>query len=340
MSNHDDGQGASGPVGYAKVRFPEGYAKVRVPEGGSVGGGGVQTGTGPLERQAGMARALAAGTERPVTSASSEPVTVGGARAHDPRTKRPHGLRGDPIDGWTHPGFHVPRTVLLVALGPSKQSLIELQTNHQPPTFGIDQVWGINAGVNWLSSRVSFDCLFVLDYLAGEAAKWPRYGTALREWAAHHDAVRDAIESRPDRRRIITTVAGEKWDSIAMEYPLPAVWQRAYDHAPCLPYLLNSIPMILLYAWAIGVEEVHLWGADYNHPQLGSFREPERANAEYWIGWVRGAGMRVVLPESTTLLGTADLMANWRVYGYPPGADRHPRLTSGMNRILMPGEDE
>lgn len=282
------------------------------------------------ERQEGMARALGA---EPRQDAA---VSIAGGQ-HDA------GRRGDPIPGYRHPGLESkPRCVLVTALGPSKQALLELQTNHQPPTFGVDQVWGINAGVNWLSSRVSFDALFVLDYLAGEAAKFPRYGQALKQWANHHEALafhdpHDVAAYEP--RRIITTVAGGEWDEIAIEYPLQTVWRRAYQHSPCLPYLVNSIPMVLLYAWAIGVEELHLWGADYNHPQLGTFREPERANCEYWVGWCRAAGMRVIVPECTTLLGTADLMQAWRVYGYPPGADRHPRLDASMSRILMPGEE-
>jgi hypothetical protein len=95
----------------------------------------------------------------------------------------------------------------------------------------------------------------------------------------------------------------------AHRYPLREVLdavgtENAYFH--------NSLPYILAYALFIGVEELHLWGADYSHERLKD-RESDRANAEYWIGYCRAKGMRIIVPATTTLLNST--RHGW-YYGY------------------------
>ena len=225
-----------------------------------------------------------------------------------------------PID-WQHPTGRAPKTVLITALGPSKHDLIEHQTGHEPDQalHDVDEVWGVNAGANWLSGRVAFDVLWVLDYLEGEAARLPRYVQQLEAWVERH------------QKPVITSVAGRyTW---AHEYPLAWVWAHAKQYNPAEPYLHNSIPMILAYAWALGVEKCYLFGVDYTHERLQR-REDDRANAEYWVGWCRAMGMQIIYPETTTFCNANQ---GFRVYGYPPGTERHPQFSNG--EVTMGGDN-
>lgn len=218
-----------------------------------------------------------------------------------------------PSLSWTHPGGKVPDSVLVVALGPSKFDLIEYQTAHEPDQGlqQVDEVWGINAGGNWLSGRVAYDVLWVLDYLDGECARAPAYGRQLEAWAKRH------------QRPVITSDAGGRdW---ALEYPLEWVVQKLAAYNPAVPYFHNSIPLVLAYAWAIGVRRLYLWGADYSH-ESSKRREADRPNAEYWVGWCRALGMEVWMPDTTTLCNSSQ---GFWVYGYPPGQDRAPRWKGG-----------
>lgn len=225
--------------------------------------------------------------------------------------------------GWLHPGtVPHPRSVLISALGPSRIDYVSAQTAHEPPVplMSIDEVWGINTAVNWQSGRVSYDLLWVMDHLDGEAAKHPRYGKQISDWIARHD------------RNVMTSIAGELGASVdgssrnesrVHEFPLAQVWQSLTEVAPGLhPYFHNSLPYLLAYAWWIGVQDVYLFGVDYNHPTIGNKYEAQRPNCEFWVGWLMARGVRVMLPNSSTLINADQPI--W-FYGYPQDADRAVR---------------
>lgn len=204
---------------------------------------------------------------------------------------------------WRHPTGREPKSVLIPALGPTKTDLLEMTTSHVPPDLlmGCDEVWGINAGANWLGGRVAYDLLWVMDYLDGEAKKYPRYVELLATWAERHGSP------------VMTSRAGY-WGhdrKYVHEYPLGWVVKKLGSENA---YFHNSLPYMLAYALAIGVERLVIFGADYSH-ERSKRREDDRANAEYWIGICRHAGMDVWLPDSTTLCSTN--RQPW-FYGYPP----------------------
>jgi hypothetical protein len=200
--------------------------------------------------------------------------------------------RADVTAEWRHPTGRTPRSVLVVALGPTKQGLLELTTRHEPPpdVMDVDEVWGMNGGVNHMAGRVAYDLLWIMDHLDGEEAKEPRYGELIRRWIDRHGAP------------VITSQAGT-WglNSRVHEYPLRQVMDTfGRDDAA---YFHNSVPYVLAYALWIGVERLVLWGADYSHEAL-KHREDDRANAEYWVGYCRARGMKIQVPADTTLLNT------------------------------------
>ncbi len=215
---------------------------------------------------------------------------------------------------WTHPTGKSPKTVLISCLGPTKHSLLELTTAHMPPAdlMAVDEVWGINGGANHFAGRVAWDVLWVLDHLHGEEAKEPEYGQHLRNW----------MQRFPDRP-LITTEAAGSWPAQVHEYPFVEVATAVTAlGGPESCWFRNSVPMIVAYAWWIGVEKIFLFGADYHHEAM-KMREDDKGNAEAWVHFFRMMGGKVVLPADTTLMD-----ANKPSYIY--GFQRQPKWRDGL----------
>jgi len=181
---------------------------------------------------------------------------------------------------WQHPTGILPRSVLVTALGPTKHNLLEDTTRHIPDKriMEVDEVWGINGGVNWFAGRVSYDLLWVMDHLEGERIKEPEYIQHLMRWIERHDA--PVITSRAGGLGLETRIR---------EYPL---WEVEDFYNIKRPYFHNSIPYIVAYAGFIGVKQLVIYGADYSHESLKG-REEDRPCAEYWIGRVEQMGVDV-----------------------------------------------
>lgn len=214
---------------------------------------------------------------------------------------------------WRHPTGKTPESVLIVALGPTKQDLLEVTTTHEPPALLMecDEVWGLNGGANHFAGRVAYDVLWVMDHLDGEAHREPGYMALVGAWLRRHGA--PLITSQGGRW------AAESGHAAAVhEYPLRFVLSAAGE---VNAYFHNSIPYLLAYALAIGVRRLVIWGADYSH-ERSKRREDDRANAEYWVGFCRARGMEIWLPETTTLCNTN--RGAW-FYGYRD----QPRLAGG-----------
>ena len=216
---------------------------------------------------------------------------------------------------WKHPTGKSPKSVCLVCLGPSKHSLLEITTGHEPDPalMGVDELWGINGGCNFFAGRVKYDLLWVLDFLQGEEAREPTYVGYIREYMRRFPAC-----------QLITSEADESWDDRVHEFPFDelandvtkiggrdSVWFR------------NSVPLIVAYAWWIGVETLYIFGADYHHENL-KHREDDKGNAEAWLHFARMMGMKIVSSTDTTIL---DFNKPFAVYGY----QRTPRWNPTIN---------
>lgn len=89
--------------------------------------------------------------------------------------------------------------------------------------------------------------------------------------------------------------------------------QRRDSGLQCASYFKNSIPMLLAYAGFIGVETIHLFGADYDFPGA-SVHEADKPNAEYWAGLIMGFfGCNIRVSSRTTFMSTNQGRA---AYGY------------------------
>lgn len=96
-----------------------------------------------------------------------------------------------------------------------------------------------------------------------------------------------------------------------VEYPLDRVLSATSGRR----YFTCTFAYQVALALADGFEEIGLWGVDLD---LGTPRERlvEKPCLEYWLGLAEGRGVRVTMPEGTTLLNRPYL------YGYDYHAER------------------
>ena len=213
---------------------------------------------------------------------------------------------------WKHPTGKAPKNVVLICLGEStRNDYIGGCMERDSPQWLLDadERWTLNRGT--LIYR--HDLAFALDYLDGESAFYPAYAAQL--W--NHD------------KPLITSHA-EGWPNHIHEYPFKEMWNWLIkDVKPNhQDWLINSVPLIAIYAAMIGVQSLTIFGADYT---LHNQKEDGAANLAYWAGVLERVGMTIKAPDSSQLLG-----ANQRgfVYGYHPDADPRPAAVERRARFL------
>lgn len=217
-----------------------------------------------------------------------------------------------------HPTGPVPRSIAIVACGPTSQQWHAGNFVYERQWGKPDEVWALNKGLR----TIRCDLGFVMDDMVGEGRKSPSYADDLRqvtvpiitsivdaEVAAMYPGLDlHALPVDPMMWSIgVRTLKARGWTDGAIVQEVQAARQErrwsAVENAayPHRRYLHNSIPHILAYALFIGVREIGLFGADYTFPGQEA-REDDRANAEYWVGVLRLAGVNVKVPNNTTLL--------------------------------------
>lgn len=101
----------------------------------------------------------------------------------------------------------------------------------------------------------------------------------------------------------------QKYDEIpaSKEYPKRRVIQE-FSYAHQRHYFTNHVAWMSALAIMEGVSTIGIWGCDY---QIESEYINQRACAEYWLGQLDARGVRVILPEQSTLLARPRTL-----YGY------------------------
>lgn len=226
---------------------------------------------------------------------------------------------------WRHPTGRNPKHVVIVGLGPTKADLLNGTSGHTPnkDLMAADEVWGVNAAINQFAGRIRYDMIWMMDNLHGEFRKYPQYIEYMKQYLERH------------RVPLMTSEAGEYADiENIYEYPLYWIYAMYGDDAM---YFHNSIPYMVCYALAIGVKRLELWGCDYSYEKHKT-REDDRANAEYWIGFARSKGMKVLIPVTSSLT-SAD--KGLYFYGYddqPSGKVLEALKKSGAKAELVENE--
>ena len=196
-----------------------------------------------------------------------------------------------------------PEELHIVGLGQSLESWYRYTMERNPAIDPGAEVWTVNRGL----TAVAHDLLFVMDDLVGEAELFPKYGDLLRSY----------------ERPFITSTPYAGFSGLA--YPLVSV-SCFWGGMNVAGYLHNSIPYLLALAGGIGVKRVVLWGCDYAKPD-GTMLEYGLANVEYWCGLLRGRGVTVGRPQTSTILG-GQREQDW-IYGY-----RLNRLPGSLREAL------
>lgn len=208
---------------------------------------------------------------------------------------------------WQHPTGRAPETVALVACGPTQAAWHAAHIGYHRPFTPRPEVWTLNKALR----TVKADLGFVMDDMVGEGRRADTYredldGVTIPIITSEVDDATRAMYPHADLRK----------------YPLSEVlWYAAYvlerrtsasdtispaklmmrRDAVC--YQHNSLPYIMAYALYIGVKTLMLFGVDYTHPSNPQeAREDDRANAEFWCGVLTACGVRLVVPDSTSLL--------------------------------------
>lgn len=186
---------------------------------------------------------------------------------------------------WEHPTGKSPKSVMIVALGPSKKDFVSDFGRHVPG-HKPDEIWAVNTAMRWCRH----DLAFIMDDMQEFARHFPEYGEAMRT----HD------------KPILTSTKYEQFPT-AQALPLGEIVAATQQL-----YFNNSVPYMVAYALYIGVKELIIFGADYTYPGTDA-REAGRGCMEFWLGFAAAKGMTIQIAPSSTLM---DAREGTRFYGY------------------------
>lgn len=221
---------------------------------------------------------------------------------------------------WVHPTGRIPKSVTLLALGPSRRDYILSQIRHNEGSR-TEEIWTMNTG----GRCFTHDLLWVMDDLKMQEHFDPGYG----EFLKRHD------------KPIITSQAYDEYPS-SLSFPVYEMIKDLGLDGLSL-WFNNSSAWILSYAIWIGVKEIYLFGMDYDYPGQ-PIKERGKACSAFWIGYALARGVSVVVPPSSTMLDANDpsepVYPISRFYGYlrPPITRRV--ANEGRKRSGDPGSRE
>jgi hypothetical protein len=199
-----------------------------------------------------------------------------------------------------------PRTVAIVAMGPSHADYMRECIAASGRFRVADETWAVNAmaGVIDHDRAIIMDDLEYFERAAREAEHLRGYG----EWLPRHPG--PIYTSRP-----VPRFPG------SVAFPLDDIWQDlGFD------YFNNTTAYALALAIHWRIPHIKLYGMDFT--QGTAVAESGRACLEFWLAAAtRQYGLKVTLPPSTTL---CDQNTNRPLYGYstPPGESRKQKAES------------
>jgi hypothetical protein len=170
-----------------------------------------------------------------------------------------------------------PKRLAIVALGPSAQGFMRRQMSDIGVKHPYDEVWTLNRGMQGFHH----DKLFVMDDL---------------RWIEKHRSKAYAeFLKKHDRPIITSTVYGDF--PTAVPFPL----KECIDFHEDDIFAVNTVSYMVAYALYIGVEELHIFGADFIYKNGVQVEEGGLAVA-YMLGRCKMHGCVHVLTNETTML--------------------------------------
>lgn len=192
-----------------------------------------------------------------------------------------------------------PKHVAIVAMGGSNADYTLAASSHGGRQQLYDEVWGINViGSVYVCDRVfmmdSFKCL---DSIKGTAVFSDTAHSGYKKWLKECTVPVYSSDLDPDYPCIV-------------EYPLEDVINTVGA-----AYFTNTIPYAIAFALHLGVEEISLFGCDYNYTDPAAAYEEGRSCLEFWLGYATAKGVKISVAEHSTLLETCREPMR-RLYGF------------------------
>lgn len=194
-------------------------------------------------------------------------------------------------------GFEtVPTSIVLLGLGPSHQSYVgEVLSNLGPPWA--EEVWSINGG----GACFNVDRVFSIADLRKDIQKWPHWHKYLSR----------------TKTPVYTSKAYPEFPT-SIDYPL----QELREYIQFDLCFVNTGPMALAMAMALGIKDIWCFGIDYTYPNIHLAEQGGQAFA-FLLGMCKERGIRFHLPHTTSLMGScyqlkpdAQGKMTWSPYGY------------------------
>lgn len=190
----------------------------------------------------------------------------------------------------------VPDHVVILGLGPSLETYIDIVKRMGARRAFADEVWGINA----VGDIIQCDRLFHMDDVRIQeiraAAKPESNIAAMLTWLKKHDGPIYTSRPHPDYRGLTA-------------FPLEAVINNL-GYA----YLNGTAAYAAAFAVHIGVKRISLFGCDFTYANAHD-SESGRGCLEYWLGFAKARGIEINLPATTSLLDSC-VPEDRRLYGY------------------------
>lgn len=156
-----------------------------------------------------------------------------------------------------------------------------------------DETWA----VNMMGMRIPHDLIWHMDDCRVQE----------RRAEAGNRNVKTLLEFIQDRKFITSTVYPEYENAI--EFPLDDIFAEFETM-----YFNSTVSYAIAYAIYMGFKEIRLYGADFTYPDRHK-AEMGRGCVEYWLGRAIERGIKVTLPQNTSLMDM-NIPCDWKPYGY------------------------
>ena len=186
---------------------------------------------------------------------------------------------------------HSPRSVALVAMGPSITAFLTDTLTQEFSLEFADEIWAINMA----SNAVYCDVVFWMDDLIAQHEFRP--------------GLFDVLNKRG--KPVITTDRRPEIVLNSYDYPLDPIAAIGFE-AFGKPYLNNGVAMAMAYAVHKGVKKLKLYGADFTYPNR-TYAERGRGCLESWVMVAMQRGMEISLAGNSSLF---DAYHDSGIYGY------------------------
>lgn len=190
----------------------------------------------------------------------------------------------------------VPDHVVILGLGPSLETYIDIVKRMGARSAFCDEVWGINA----VGDIIQCDRIFHMDDVRIQeirAAARPQSNiAAMLGWLKNHEGPIYTSRTHPDYRGLVA-------------FPLEDVINNL-GYA----YLNGTAAYAAAFAVHIGVKRISLFGCDFTYAKAHD-AERGRGCLEYWLGFARARGIEINIPATSSLLDGC-VPDELRLYGY------------------------